>query len=193
MSSLLDIFVEKTEKGAKPIIPITSGTETLIETSPTQKNTTQQEIEIINIPNDLLLVDLNVVKANINIFKNDKRCNYRKNADYAMITDDTIIFIEMTTSLTDTKFSKSKYQLLSSKCFLEYCINLKRTIDNDFSFMKDYKIKLICLYDKDKRREFIRVGKSKQSHNNKINYYSIHAQNQVDFDKLLELKLYPAF
>ncbi len=128
-------------------------------------------IEVTNT-DETSLLDFN----KIDFFRKTFKPPYGKKADYAFIVGDKVIIIELKCREKLDKKDIRK-QLLCSKSFIEYCINLKNTFRSNGT---KYEIILICLVKIAEKRP-PKIGLTEyMSHN--ITY--IYRKSSVHFNQL---------
>ena len=100
---------------------------TLQETDPLNS----YEIELRGLPSDSLLVKTDKFKIEIG-FLNSKNGILRR-ADYAIVNEDEIVFLEMKSG--DIKRNEIMQQFNGAQCVMDYCAAIGRHFFNDPNFL----------------------------------------------------------
>ena len=109
----------------------------------TEPQAQDSKIEIRNIPDDSLVIDLDSVFSNADLFSGSKgEC---KRADYLIFSEQKqkILFIEM--KRTGAKLKDIVNQLKGSLCAFEYTQAIAREFFNEIDFLTAYELRFISI------------------------------------------------
>ncbi|KTD49613.1 hypothetical protein Lrub_0712 [Legionella rubrilucens] len=148
-----------------------------------KEDQTSSEVQILNVPEDSLVIRVDAFQAPKSIFNNIK--GVCKRADFVLIsfTDKTIIYIEMKKSTG--KWSEVLDQLKGAECFIYYCQKIGIAYWENEDFLKQYKHRFVVIGGTNLAKEKTRVTKSQEEHDTPSRALKINNPNNLQYKSLI--------
>ena len=148
-----------------------------------EPQTTNSAVTIRNLPDETLVIKVDMFNAPDQIFNGRKgEC---KRADYVIISPahKCIVYIEL--KRTRDAWNEIVKQLKGAQCLVSYCKNIGQTFWNSREFMRNYKQRFISIGHIGIPKRKTRMEKPTQSaHDKPEKAMKIDWPNYVEFNKL---------
>jgi len=174
---LNDIFIETARieleehnNGRKKVVLIEHGTE-------------GSQLEILNIPQDSLVIDVDSSFDNTKLCRNIKGAC--KRSDYLIISEDKelILFIEMKKGTNSTRPDIIK-QLKGSLCVFEYCQSIAREFHDTDNFLHNYRKCFIAFKNVNLAKTQTKVTKIDNNHSTPETLKTISGTSNIQFNQI---------
>lgn len=139
-------------------------------------------LEILGIPEDAIIIDIDASFTNTNLFDNTSgEC---KRADYLIISEQkrVALFIEMKKGNPDT--SSIIKQLKGSLCVFEYCQVIGREFFYEPEFLGDYKKRFVAFKQVNLTQRKTKIEKGVGMHDSPESLLKIKWAKTIEFNKI---------